>query len=169
MAKIMDVEIVPCTIEHLEKLIEGTDAFQTAYGLGAIDGYMPFGGALEHMLKQMQDAQLRHPWLAYLVVFRPDRALVGMCGFKSVPDERRSIEIGYSIAPSYQNRGFATSAARQLIEIAFESELVDCVFAHTLPAQNASTSVLTNCGMTQVSEATEPDVGKVWRWESRFI
>jgi hypothetical protein len=26
-SRIMDIKIVPCSIEHIEKLIEGTDAF----------------------------------------------------------------------------------------------------------------------------------------------
>jgi [ribosomal protein S5]-alanine N-acetyltransferase len=37
----MDIEIVPCSVKHLEKLIEGTDAFLKVYGLQAVDGYMP--------------------------------------------------------------------------------------------------------------------------------
>lgn len=35
----MDVEIVPCSIGHLEKLIEGADAFLNTYGLQVVDGY----------------------------------------------------------------------------------------------------------------------------------
>ncbi|NJL55854.1 GNAT family N-acetyltransferase [bacterium] len=161
----MDIEIVPCSVEHLEKLIEGADAFLKAYQLRVIDGYMPFGGALQYILKEMQSSQLWHPWLPYLFLVWSDQALVGLGGFKSVPDARRTVEIGYSVAPSYQNRGFATSATRQFIQIAFESTLVDCVCAHTLAERNASTRVLEKCGMTKVSETVDPDVGKVWRWE----
>jgi [ribosomal protein S5]-alanine N-acetyltransferase len=161
----MDLEIVPCSVEHLEKLIEGTDAFLNAYGLRVADGYMPFQGALEYILKEMQSSQLWHPWLPYLFVFGADQALIGFGGFKSVPDSSRMVEIGYSVAPNYQGRGFATSAAGQLIEIAFESKLVDCVCAHTLAESNASTRVLEKSGMTKVSEAVDPDVGNVWRWK----
>ncbi len=161
----MDIEIVPCSAGHLEKLIEGADAFQQAYELQPIDGYMPFNGALEYILNQIQSSQLWHPWLPYLFVFRPDRSVVGLGGFKSVPDARRSIEIGYSVAPTYQGKGFATSAASQLIEIAFESKLVDCVYAHTLAEQNASTRVLEKCGMSKESESIDRDVGNLWRWE----
>ncbi len=82
----MDIEIVPCSVEHLERLIEGTDAFLEVYGLQVIDGYMPFQGALEYILDRMKGAQLWHPWLPYLFIFRPDRAIVGFGGFKSVPD-----------------------------------------------------------------------------------
>ncbi|NJL22729.1 MAG: GNAT family N-acetyltransferase, partial [Leptolyngbyaceae cyanobacterium SM1_3_5] len=81
------------------------------------------------------------------------------------PDSQRTVEIGYSVAPSYQRRGFATSAARQLIEIAFKSKLVDCVCAHTLAERNASVSVLTKCGMIKVSERIDPDAGTLWKWE----
>jgi [ribosomal protein S5]-alanine N-acetyltransferase len=161
----MDLEIVPCSVEHLEKLIEGAEAFQTAFGLQAIEGHMPVAGALEFMLDQIHAWQLKHPWLPYLVIFYPDRAVVGMCGFKSLPDSHRAIEIGYGIAPSYQGRGFATTAVHQLINIAFESKLVVRVFAHTLPENNASTRVLAKCGMTKVGDAIEPDVGNVWKWE----
>lgn len=161
----MNVEIVPCSVKHLEKLIESTDAFLKAYGIQVIDGYMPFEGALQYILNQMQGSQIWHPWLPYLFLFRPDQALVGLGGFKSVPNSRRTVEIGYSVAPDYQSRGFATSAARQLIEIAFGSKLVACVCAHTLAEHNASTKVLKKCGMTKVSETIDPDVGNLWRWE----
>jgi RimJ/RimL family protein N-acetyltransferase len=128
---------------------------------------MPFEGALQHSLNQLQTLQIWHPWLPYLFLFHPDQTLVGFGGFKSVPDSGRMVEIGYSVAPSYQGRGFATSAARQFIEIAFKSESVDYVCAHTLAEPNASTRVLAKCGMTKVSETVDPDVGTVWRWEIR--
>jgi [ribosomal protein S5]-alanine N-acetyltransferase len=126
---------------------------------------MPFEGALQYILNQIQASQLWQPWLPYQFVFRPDKALIGFGGFKSVPDFKRTVEIGYSVAPCYQSKGFATSAAYQLIEVAFESNLVDCVCAHTLAEPNASTRVLKKCGMTKVSETVDPDVGNVWRWE----
>ncbi|MBD3881731.1 GNAT family N-acetyltransferase [Phormidium tenue FACHB-886] len=161
----MAVEIIPCSIEHLEKLIEDADAFQKAYGFQVVDGYMPFEGALQYILTQMQDSQIWHPWLPYQFLFQPDRALVGLGGFKSAPDSQRTVEIGYAVAPSYQGRGFATSAVQQLIEIAFESKLVDCVCAHTLAEPNASARVLEKCGMTKVSETIDPEDGRLWRWE----
>lgn len=161
----MEIEIVPCSVDHLEKLIEGKDAFLNAYKLQVIDDYLPFEGALQYSLNQIKGSQIWHPWLPYLFVFRPDQALVGFGGFKSIPNPDRTVEIGYSVAPTYQGRGFATSAARQFTQIAFESKFVDSVCAHTLPEQNASTRVLEKCDMTKVSETVDPDVGTVWKWE----
>jgi RimJ/RimL family protein N-acetyltransferase len=152
----MDAEIVPCSVKHLEKLIEGANAFWVAYGFQVADGYLPFAGVLPYSLNRMQTSQIWHPWLPYLFLFRPEQMLIGVGGFKSVPNSSRTVEIGYSIALSDQGRGFATSTARQLIEIAFGSNLVDCVCAHTLPEHNASTRALEKCGMTKVSEIIDP-------------
>lgn len=72
----MNVEIVPCSVEPLEKLIEGADSFLNDYELQVVDGYMPFGGALQYILNQMQGSQLWHPWLLYLFIFRFDQTVV---------------------------------------------------------------------------------------------
>ncbi len=162
----MDIEIIPCSLGHLEQLIEGKDAFLKAYGLQVVDGYLPseFMGVLQHSRNAMQSGQIWHPWLCYLFFLRPERAIVGLGGFKSIPDNR-TVEIGYSVAPSYQNKGVATSAVKQLIEIAIASNLVDCVCAHTLAEPNASTRVLKKCGMTKVSETIDEEDGALWKWE----
>jgi RimJ/RimL family protein N-acetyltransferase len=163
----MNIEIVPCSVKHLEKLIVGANAFTEAYGLQVVDEYLPseFKGVLQHSLNEMKAAQIWHPWLCYLFIFHSDRAIVGLGGFKSVPDDNRTVEIGYSVAPKYQNRGFATSAVRQLIKIAIASNLVGSVCAHTLAEFNPSTSVLKKCGMTKVAESIDPEDGAVWKWE----
>ena len=81
------------------------------------------------------------------------------------PDDNRTVEIGYSVAPTYQNRGVATAAVQQLIEVAIASKAVDCICAHTLAKLNPSTSVLKKCGMTKVSEGIDEEDGAVWKWE----
>lgn len=165
----MEIEIVPCSSGHIEKLVAGAEAFLAEYGLHVMDEYLPFPGALEYTLDLMQAEQVWHPWLPYLFLFRPEQAVVGFGGFKAVPGPDRVVEIGYSVAPSYQNKGVATFAARQLIEVAFTSGLVDCVHAHTLAEPSASTRVLEKCGMTKTEELVDPDDGVLWRWEIRRV
>lgn len=158
------VEMIPCSLEHLQRLMEGAGAFQAAYGLRVADGYLPFEGALQYSFEALESARIWHPWLPYLFVFRPDQMLVGFGGFKGVPDAERMVEIGYSIAPAYQGRGFATCAAGQLIEIAWASGMVDGVCAHTLAGGDGSVRVLEKCGMAKVAEVLDPEDGVVWRW-----
>jgi ribosomal-protein-alanine N-acetyltransferase len=93
-----------------------------------------------------------------------ERALVGNGGFTGEPDDSGAVEIGYEIAPKHRNRGFATEAARAMIDYAFTHEEVRAVAAHTLAETNASNSVLRKVGMTFVAEADHPEVGKTWRW-----
>jgi [ribosomal protein S5]-alanine N-acetyltransferase len=97
-----------------------------------------------------------------------DKALVGFGGFKSAPDVARRVEIGYSVAPRYQSQGIAASAAMQFIKLAFATNLVDTVFAHTLAEHNASTKVLEKCGMARAADAqqmVESGVGEIWQWQ----
>ncbi len=163
----INVKIVPCTLKHLEKLIEGENAFTEAYKLQLADEYLPleFRGILQHTQSEMQSSQIWHPWLCYLFILNSESAIVGFGGFKSVPDNNRAVEIGYSVAPTYQNRGVATAAVKQLIEIAIASNAVDRICAHTLAEPNASTKVLQKCGMTKVAESSDEEDGAVWKWE----
>ena len=76
-------------------------------------------------------------------------------------------ELGYAVAQARQGRGIATAAVRELVRRARFAGL-HMVFAHTLAAESASTSVLARCGFTRVAELTDPDEGPVWRWELRL-
>ena len=55
--------------------------------------------------------------------------------------------------------------ARKLIELARSSAAVRLVIAHTLPAVSASTHILESVGMKLAGEVSDPDDGRVWRWE----
>jgi [ribosomal protein S5]-alanine N-acetyltransferase len=106
------------------------------------------------------------PWsLGFSIVELSTGAEVGSCGFKAPPDERRTVEIAYGIRPEYQGQGFATEAARAMVEYAVQSSEVRKVIAHTLPEKNASGWVLTKCGFQCLGEVIDPEDGLVWRWE----
>ena len=76
------------------------------------------------------------------------------------------VEIAYGIVPS-QGAGYASELARALISHARADSRVELIIAHTLPTENASTSVLTKCGFVFRGEVDDPDDGRVWRWELR--
>lgn len=58
-------------------------------------------------------------------------------------------ELGYAVAPARQGRGVATAVVRELVRRARIADL-QMVFAYTLAAESASTSVLARCGFTRV-------------------
>ena len=83
------------------------------------------------------------PWIGYLA--EEDGQLVGMCGFKSSPQNGR-IEIAYGTTPGNEGRGIATQVARQLVQMAQETEEGITVVAQTLPEEGASTAILRKLG-----------------------
>jgi RimJ/RimL family protein N-acetyltransferase len=106
-------------------------------------------------------------WNGYFFLHRNDYVLIGNGGFKGEPDASGTIEIGYEIASDYWNRGFATEAARGMIDFAFAHREVLAVMAHTLAETNASNRVLQKLGMRFVAEIDHPEDGKIWRWQLR--
>ena len=92
--------------------------------------------------------------------------LIGICGFPGPPDSNGIAEIAYGIAPAYQGRGYATEAAKALIDFAKSDNRVTTIRAHTLPEKSASTCVLEKCGLKRIGDTVDPENGlAVWRWE----
>jgi [ribosomal protein S5]-alanine N-acetyltransferase len=104
-------------------------------------------------------------WGGYFVVDEGTREVVGSCAFKTPPTDEGAVEIAYFTYPGFEGRGYATEMARKLVELARRSAAVRRVIAHTLPETNASTRVLEKVGMTFVGEVTDPEDGRVWRWQ----
>jgi RimJ/RimL family protein N-acetyltransferase len=77
------------------------------------------------------------------------------------------VEISYGIDPDHRGKGYATEAAEALVSYALGDPRVRVVRAHTSPEANASTRVLTKCGLRHLGEVTDPEDGLVWRWEKR--
>lgn len=94
-----------------------------------------------------------------------NRMLVGICGFKGPPDQDGIVEVGYSIIPTQQRRGFGSAAVGMLVERAFRDPRVRTVAAETLPALDASQALLSRCGFQLASRRVEPEIGEVWRFE----
>ena len=129
--------------------------------LGAV---VPFDWPPEHhdadtlrfWLEAIAQAGAAGWWLRYVLsrdTARPE--LVGTVSYKGPPTEG-TVEIGYSVVPSWQRRGVATEASRALIESARERGATT-VIAHTLPHLEPSIGVLRKLGFAE-AESPEPGV-----------
>lgn len=101
------------------------------------------------------------PWIGY-VAFDGNEC-VGMCGFKTAPQEGAS-EIAYGTARTHEGKGYATQMARQLIELAAQTAPEVKITAQTLPEKSASTSVLQKLGFVHAKDVQHPEDGLVWEW-----
>jgi RimJ/RimL family protein N-acetyltransferase len=99
-----------------------------------------------------------------LILHKADHVLIGDMGFKGGPDERGMVEIGYSIIPEYQGRGYATEMARALIAWAFSQPDITVVTAECFDDNIGSIRVLEKVGMRRL----EPE-GHMLKWEIRRI
>lgn len=150
---------------HVEALSRDKRELAAVLGVTVPDGWPLFPEAFSLPADESRrSGRSSSGWPAYFFVHPRERALVGNGGFAGEPDGSGVVEIGYEIAPEHQNRGFATEAARAMIDYAFAHEGLQAVIAHTLAGANASNSVLRKVGMKFVAEADDPEVGKTWRW-----
>jgi RimJ/RimL family protein N-acetyltransferase len=155
------VRVEPIRPEWAEALSEGDAVFEKRFGIPVEADWSGFPEALPTLLEAARTG-LVSPWGTHLF-FDDDGALVGIGGWKGSPEEGVA-ELGYAVAPSRQRRGIATAVVRELVGRGRRAEL-RTVLAHTLPEENASTTVLKRCGFTRTAELIDPDEGQVWRWE----
>jgi ribosomal-protein-alanine N-acetyltransferase len=97
-------------------------------------------------------------WFGWYVL-RPqdERVLIGNCAFKGRPDAAGSVEIGYSLLPEHQRRGFGTELTAALVGWAFGHDAVARVMAETLPDLVGSVRVLEKNGFQCVGRGSTPD------------
>ena len=165
-----NIKLLPHTLEHVRTLREGADTYERRFGLPVAEGVKDFVSGPEvskAFLEGLQVATARDEWKdGFGVVHRAENTLIGLCSFGGPPLDG-TVEISYGIAPSYRGRGFATEAAKMLVQRALTSGRVRTLRAHTLPEHNASTKVLEKCGFTLQEEALHAEDGLIWRWELR--
>ena len=119
------------------------------------------GPDLEEILPFLDGAMAAQPERAHwmrLIVHRADRVLIGSAGFIDVPDDEQRLEMGYHLVPAYRGQGYATEAARGLLDLAF-AQGVRLVQAECDRENAASIRVLQRLGML----CTGRD-GSVLRW-----
>jgi ribosomal-protein-alanine N-acetyltransferase len=132
----------------------------------ALDAHVPEewpGPDLEEILPFLDDAldeqAERGHWIT-IILHTADRTLIGSAGFKDLPDEFGTVELGYGLVPAYRGRGYATEAARALIDWAFAHPAVRRATAECLRDNDASIRVLERLGMRRVGRD-----GDLLQWE----
>jgi RimJ/RimL family protein N-acetyltransferase len=104
------------------------------------------------------------PWIHGFNLLLSDGTNVGLGSFKGPPISG-AVEIAYAILPQHQGLGYATAAARAMVDFAVRSPEVSKVVAHTLPAGAASQRVLLKSGFRHVGDVLDPQDGVVLRFE----
>lgn len=109
-------------------------------------------------------------WVQFTVEERETGELVGDVGLSVAEAEPGVVKIGYTIAPAFQGRGYATEAVAALVRYAFESLGAQVVRAHASAENAASIRVAEKIGMRLVETFEHRYGDEVWygvRYERR--
>ena len=77
-----------------------------------------------------------------------ERALVGAAGYFGPPDKDGQVEVGYSVLPEWQRRGYATEMVDLLVSHAFAFPETHRIIAHTVAENEGSIKVLISNGFS---------------------
>jgi RimJ/RimL family protein N-acetyltransferase len=104
-------------------------------------------------------------WVQFSVEERDGGRLVGDVGINAVDGEPGVAKIGYTIAPAFQGRGYATEAVRALVEYAFDTLGAERVRAFAAAENVPSIRVAENAGLRLVERYEHRYGGEVVRYE----
>lgn len=109
-------------------------------------------------------------WVQLSVEDRSSGRLVGDVGLSVVEGEVGVIKVGYTVAPAFQRRGYATEAVWALVAYALDALGADVVRAHASAENAPSIRVAEKVGMHLVERLEHRHGDEVWfgvRYELR--
>jgi ribosomal-protein-alanine N-acetyltransferase len=146
--------LIASTLAHVRTELESPGQLATLLGTMVSDAW-PTGeydrDAMEFFRARLEEGgEEVEGWYGWYAVRVADSesppTLVGAGGYFGPPDTDGTVEIGYSVLPEWQRRGYASEMVHMLVEHAFTFAHVERVIAHTTEANPASISVLLRCG-----------------------
>jgi len=106
---------------------------------------------LELWLKDMSETGQHAPWRARVVTLIGEEHMIGHAGFHGPPNDDGMVEVGYTIFPEFRGNGYATEAARRLLD--FAKELGAKRFRASVSPDNApSIAIIRKLGLEQIGE-----------------
>lgn len=164
------LDLVPATYEHCVAEIEDIDRFAAMLHVRVpVDWPPPLNDeqSQQFFLVFLRDHPDLVGWCVWYIVLREGgvRTLIGNAGFKGAPLDG-AVEMGYSIVPAYQRRGYGSEAIDALVRWAFEDRRVRRVIAETYPDNAGSIGVLQKIGFAQCDGASEPGVIRFERFRT---
>ena len=123
---------------------------------------------LEDTRRSIEEMLPHHPgepdrWFQFSVDEAGSGRLVGDVGLNPAGDEPGVVKVGYTIAPEFQGRGYATEAMAGLIGYAFDTLGADTIRAYADARNVPSIRVAEKLGMRPVERIERAYGSDVWR------
>lgn len=94
-------------------------------------------------------------WFQIAITTRDRGNLVGDCGLHPREDDPRQVEIGITVAPTWQGQGFATETLRAMLRYLFTQTDTHRVFCSVDPRNEPSRKLLQKLGLRQEAHLIE--------------
>jgi RimJ/RimL family protein N-acetyltransferase len=157
------LELFAASIDHLAAELESPSRLAALLNALVPEGWPPGEydrPAIEFFRARLSENPEAIGWYVWYAVERAGEGrpatLLGAGGYFGPPDADGAVEVGYSILPGFQGRGFATEFVRALVARAFSTAGVARVIAHTFPGNAGSVKVLERSGFVLVGPGREP-------------
>jgi RimJ/RimL family protein N-acetyltransferase len=154
------LKLLPATVALARAEVRDRGEFLRLLGASVPENWPPeaLADALPLFLGWLEAAPDRIGWFGWYALAPGDgeagAVLVASGGFKGPPQDGMA-EIGYSVLPQYQGRGYATEMVGALVRWALGQPGVARVVAETEWANPASVRVLRKAGFAPVGPTTE--------------
>ncbi|MEC5303542.1 GNAT family protein [Bacillus thuringiensis] len=86
-------------------------------------------------------------WFQLAIALAENNKIIGDCALHTLVNEPRIVEIGFTLSPEYQGKGYATEAVCALLNYIFHSLRKHKVIAFSDVRNNKSISVLERVGL----------------------
>ena len=110
-------------------------------------------------------SNLEDPWQVLAVVRKCDNQCIGLIGMIPQKKIHGEVEILYDIADEYQGLGYATEAAREMIQWFFESDNREYLCAIVKKKNVASQNVIQKVGFTYIEDREIEYDHKMWTFQ----
>jgi RimJ/RimL family protein N-acetyltransferase len=153
-----NLDLIAATLDHVMAELESPEYLASLLNVRVEPGWPPGEydrNAQEFFLERLKEGGPDAAgWYTWYAVKRGNQSgsstLIGAGGYFGPPSEDGTIEIGFSVMPSWPGHGYGTEIASKLTEHAFTDSRVKKVIAHTAPENMASRKVLEKCGFSFV-------------------
>ena len=94
------------------------------------------------------------------IILRSEGKLIGNCGIRKENHQTQEAEIGYELDPQYWDKGYATEAAKAILQFGFQELMLHRITSHCIADNKASANVLEKIGMKFEGKLREKELIK---------
>lgn len=146
---------MPMTIKMIESALKGKDDLEIEMKVNVPNDFLE-PVLLQRVFPIRLDKIKINPemskWYGFIIELESN-TVIGIMGFKALPDKKGLVEIGYGINSKYQGKGYASEMAMALKNWVFQQPNVRGMTAKNVLKENTpSIKILNKLGMKIVKE-----------------